>query len=148
MKRIEGALDMQLTADSPQLVERAIALADIGTAGIDGPSKYLPEGDAIFREEQLDVVERLKDPVQREDMKKRMLEWSKIQIDFAQGRKARLDSELKGLSEEMANNVRKLFSRFDDSIEAAQLQYSVREKMTPEELAKSFGYTPPKYTIH
>lgn len=150
MEKIDASLESPLTPDSPALVERAVALADLGTAGMNGPEVYLPEGNAIFREENLDIPERLKDPMQHESLKKRMLGWSAMQIAFAEGRKARLDTELKGLPNDMAKHLREdIFNRFDDSIAAAIAQHAlrVREEMSFEDLAKSFGYTPPKYTL-
>lgn len=149
---IKEARGQQLNSNSPELVKRALALADLGTAGMDGPEKYIPEGNKIFREENLDFPRLLNDHTQRAFLTKRMLDWSQAQVDFAKGRQKLLDDELKGLEPQMTERVRGLFSQFDDSIKAAQVQLEERQEMEKmemfEQLAKSFGYTSPKYTIH
>jgi len=85
--------------EQSSLVARAVGLADLGTAGMDGPKAFLPEGDALFREENLDILEALKNPKnisgdQKEYYRKRMLGWSKFQPKFANGRKDLLEKEL------------------------------------------------------
>lgn len=50
-----------LQEDSP-LEARALALADIGGAGMDGGAQYVFEGSALFREDNLDILESLGDP--------------------------------------------------------------------------------------
>lgn len=147
LKSINNDFEWEHPNDSLELVKRALALADLGTAGMDGPDKFLPEGNAVFREENLDVPELLNKPEARKFLTDRMLAWSKGQITFAETRKALLDRELKGLPEKMADEVRKLFSKFGDSIKAATDQLATRKQMTFEELVASFGYTPPKYTL-
>ena len=148
LNSIESELHEEFNGDSPELVERSLALADLGTAGIDGPDKFLPEGSAVFREENLDVPKLLNDPEQRAFLMKRMLAWSQMQVAFAKARKELLDRELTGLPAVMADAVRKLFNKLDASIEAAQQQLEKRGEMTFEELAHDFGYKPLKYTIY
>ncbi len=146
---ITTALGQLLDSNSPELVKRALALADLGTAGMDGWEKYIPEGNNIFREENLDFPRLLNDPAHREFLTKRMLSWSQAQVDFAKGRQKLLTTELGGLEPQMAQRVRELFSQFDDSIRAAEAQLEERQKMeTFKQLAESFGYTSPKYTFH
>ncbi len=147
LKSTESELGSELDSNSLELVKRALALADLGTAGMDGPDKFLPEGNVIFREENLDVPTLLHDPEKRAFLKERMLTWSQIQVNFATTRKALFGREMKGLPKSMVNAVRKVFGEFDNSIEAALEQLKRREKMTFEELVHDFGYTPPKYTI-
>src|SRR3989338_3949212 len=88
--------------EQSSIVERAIALADLGTAGIDGKERYLPEGDALFREENLDIAEAVQNPSslspqQKAFFTRRMLGWSQFQGKFAAGRKAMLEEELRPL---------------------------------------------------
>lgn len=146
-KSIEATLDRQFTADSPELVERAVALADLGTAGMDGSEAFLPEGDAVFREENLDIASSLGDPEKREALMKRMMDWSRGQVTFAKRRKELLERELAGLPDAMKQQIGKLFGRFDESIAAAEKQLAKREQMSLEELAESFGYEIPARTI-
>jgi len=133
-----------LTAESG-VIARIVALADLGAAGMDGPGKFLPEGDALFREENLDILNALKKPEDISDEEKdyyrmRMLGWMKLQYKFVSGRKALLEKELMGLPKDTKAAVRKLFDKFDASIEAAEEIANQREKMTFEELAAATGY--------
>src|SRR5688572_8651887 len=62
------------------VITRAVALADLGEAGMN-PEGYLQGGDALFREENLDVLDAAKDPsslsdAQKEYFRQRMLGWS------------------------------------------------------------------------
>lgn len=133
-----------MNRESPAIV-RAVALADLGTAGMDGPEKFIPEGDALFREENLDILEAMKNPdgipdSQKEYFRKRMISWSASQSKFAEGRRALLDAELDGLPAEAQEKVRELFTHFDTSIEAATQKTARRASMSFEALAADMGY--------
>ncbi len=133
-----------LKKESP-LIARAVALADLGTAGMDGPEVFCSEGDALFREENLDIMDALKNPAaigagEKEYFRKRMIGWSKFQPLFANGRKELLERELEGIPEAGRERVRVIFSKFDETIEAAQERARARESMTFEELARDMGY--------
>lgn len=140
------------TVVQPNLKEKsspialAVALADLGTAGMDGPEKFAREGDALFREENLDILEVPQKPLneipedQKEYYRKRMLGWSKFQAVFATGRRALLEEELRGIPEGVRDNVKKLFSRFDETIESAKKIGERRDNMTFEELLRDMGY--------
>jgi hypothetical protein len=77
---------------------------------------------------------------QKEYFRKRMLGWSKFQPKFAAGRKARLETELEGLPETAAAEVRKLFDKFDATVEAASAVAARRENMTFEQMLADMGY--------
>ena len=78
-----------LTADAPATV-RAVALADLGVAGMDGEA-FLVAGDRLFREENLDIGRALRRCATRADLgaatlegyKARMQAWSRSQAGFA-----------------------------------------------------------------
>ena len=132
-------------ASESGIVARAVALADMGAAGMDGPEQFSQEGNAIFREDNVDIAEALQHAETLSENEKdffrvRMLGWSEIQERFAGGRKAHLDAELKGLSEEEQTAVKTLFVKFDESIEAARERTERRRAMSFEELARDFGY--------
>jgi len=132
--------------EQSSIVERAIALADLGTAGIDGKERYLPEGDALFREENLDIAEAVQNPSslspqQKAFFTRRMLGWSQFQGKFAAGRKAMLEEELRPLPPQARKAVEALFTKFDESTVAAQEQAARRANLSFEELAKDMGYT-------
>lgn len=135
----------RLMTSASELVTRALALADLGTAGMEEPDSFVHDGDAIFREENIDVLEALQSPQslseeQKEAFKKRMLDWTANQIAFAQGREASLDKELEGLPEDMERSIRRLFTHFDANIQRAQSKVDRRKLMTFEELVRDFGY--------
>ncbi len=133
-----------LHKDSP-LVVRALALADLGAAGMDGAEQYLQEGDANFREENLDIARAIESgqpitPDQVENFKQRMLGWTKFQPKFAEGRQEMLEQEISGLPPEQQDPIRSLFNKFSESIQAATDRIARREAMTFPELVKDMGY--------
>lgn len=132
-------------SEQSSLIARAVALADLGGAGMDGPDVFLREGDALFREEQIDITEALRTPGNlseddRDYFKKRMLAWSESQSTFAEGRKTLFEQEIAGLSEKVQNTVRVLFSHFDESVTRSLLKTKEREGMSFEALARDMGY--------
>jgi hypothetical protein len=158
MKTLAEAIDATVPGFNPEkatvtqprlrpessIIARAIALADLGEAGMDSAA-FLKAGDALFREENLDILEAMKDPSkltedQKDYFRKRMLGWSKFQPLFARGRQSLLDKELEGLPAEAADEVRSLFTEFDKSIDGAAEKAARREKMSFEETAKDMGY--------
>lgn len=131
--------------ESSSLVERALALADLATAGMDGSEKFLKEGSSLFREENLDILEAIRsgDDIpknKQEYFKKRMVGWLKSQPGFAKGRQARLEAELQPIPEQARKLVTELFDRFEDSIEKSKEVADKAEEMTFEELVKYMGY--------
>lgn len=132
--------------ENTSLIARAVALADIGAAGMEGPEAFLPEGDALFREENLDILKALKNPrniseKEKEYYQKRMLNWSKSQESFVQGRKTRLAEELQGIPEKGKEIIASLFNEFDDSVREINEKNKERENMSFEELAVNMGYS-------
>ena len=131
-----------LLADSHPVV-RAIALADLGAAGMDTKS-YTRGGDELFVEENLDMhnldVSALSDD-EKEEYFKRMLDWTKIQVSFATGRKDRFEEELGNLPEEAKVELKKLFSQFDNSILRARQSYDTRRGLSFEDLYEVMGFS-------
>jgi hypothetical protein len=138
-----------LTADAPAVV-RAVALADLGIAGMEAAA-FVETGDQLFREENLDIARALRLAVTPaglpadtlEGYKARMLAWSRSQVGFAQGRRARLEIELGNLSSGARAAVRALFSEFDAAVAAATEVVKVREPLPPWEVARAMGYPIP-----
>ena len=99
--------------DEPlSLVARALALADLGTLGIEGIAAYQREGRLLLLEENLDIVPFLHhqsssdEPISdelvledkfKENLRQRLLKRARFDVSFAKGRLARLDPELEGL---------------------------------------------------
>ena len=132
--------------ESSSVITRAIALADLGTAGMDGPEAFLSEGDALFREENIDIGDALTHPellteTERNFFRKRMLDWTHVHGAFAAGRKELLESEVAPFPEELRNEVKHIFANFDDSIRAAEAQFERRTHLSFADLARDMGYT-------
>ena len=146
LESVEAAMMRQrLMTDKSELVTRAIALADLGTAGMDDSESFVHDGNAIFQEENIDITEALQHPkslsnAQKESFQKRMLDWTANQIFFAKGREALFDKELEGLPEKMERNVRALFTEFGSNIQRAQAKADIRKTMSFEDLVRDFGY--------
>ena len=133
-----------LSGDSA-IVARVVALADLGCAGMDGPEEFIREGNAVFREDTVDLRAALQDAgsisdEQKAFFKARMLAWSEGQETFALGRKALFDAELGNLSEAAKRAVSALFSSFGASISRAREKTEERRAMPFEELVRDFGY--------
>ena len=141
----EGTMVQANLTPESDVLARAVALADLGCAGMDGPEEFVREGNAVFREDAIDIRDALRssESISREQKDffvKRMLAWSRVQEKFAAGRKALFEAELEGLPEEARRAVRPLFSKFDESIAGAGAKTAEREAMTFEELVSDFGY--------
>ena len=126
-------------------VARALALADIGAAGIDGPEIFISTGDALFREDNLDISRAIvgKEPLsekQRRYFSNRMKNWSIDQIAFAEGRKKLFESEVAPLPEKARVAVRAVFSKFDETILSVKTCAEKRKTMSFEELTVDMGY--------
>lgn len=120
------------TVCQPFLIEhpviRAVALADLGSAGMD-PVMYRRDGPALFAEENLDLMEAVMAAQRVSDIpessqqfyRARYLAWLKVQPGFARGRETRLDNgELDALEPSIEARVRALFCRFGESVAAAE----------------------------
>lgn len=120
------------TVCQPFLIEhpviRAVALADLGSAGMD-PVMYGRDGPALFAEENLDLMEvvmaaeRVSEipEASQQFYRARYLAWLKVQPGFARGRENRLDNgELDGLDASAEARVRALFCRFEESVAVAE----------------------------
>ncbi len=93
------------------LVAKIIALADLGTLGMDGIEAYIQEGILIFLEDNLDIAEFLNSDKNRqetpENLKSRILRATGFMINFAQERKARFAQEIDSFNPEIKNIFRK-----------------------------------------
>lgn len=90
-------------------VAHILALADLGTLGIDGIAAFNREGSLLFLEENPDVVPLLRDgrihqvetenSSLAENIRQRLLKRSCFQVSFARSRLRRLKPELQGFPE-------------------------------------------------
>ncbi len=124
-------------------VVRAVALADIGSSGME-PSVFQKEGDWLFAEQEIDIIKAIRNAQSSEDISpekqtqylERYRAWIKSQIGFAQGRQALFEDELGDLDEASTDRVRHLFAHFAEGIEAAEENSKIAEKCTFEQMAR------------
>ncbi len=129
------------------IIIRAVALADLATAGMD-PEDFVAEGDSLFREENLDIASAIAggyvSRAQQDVYKKRMIAWRHAQPGFARGRALRLEEELGNLmSDEARKRVRALFAGFDSAVAAAYKAIFDRQDLPFWDMAKVMGYSTP-----
>ena len=129
------------------LFARAIALSDLGTAGMDDPEKCVKEGDAVFREEQMDIhIALLSGEMPSEKTqafwKDRLLTWTAFQEKFIAGREEMLPYELEGLPQEVKPAVAELFTNFEDAKRCIADRLEHRRTMSIPELLLDYGYIP------
>lgn len=119
---------------------QALALADLGVAGIDGPIKFLRDTDSLFLEDNLTYLDFLtrKIPGDRnlfEIFREEILNWTNRQLQFAIGRKeAFLTYELNLLPQFTRGDVAKLFANFDSTIEYMTHIAKLRQNMKFQDL--------------
>lgn len=138
-----------LRPDSHPVV-RAVALADLGTGGMEGET-FVTEGDPLFREENLDIARAIGSAQRQSDITEevqqrfrgRMLAWTQSQSTFVSGRKALLETELGNLGESLKEPTRMLFHGFDDAITASALLVAKRTTLSFWEMAQAMGYNTP-----
>jgi hypothetical protein len=127
-------------------IARAVALADIGGAGMDPAWQFLKEGDNLFKEENLDIREALRRgyPLTKElkeYFSHRIIGWGNAQRKWIEGRQDRLEEELEGLSDDMKNAIRPLFCHFESNIIAAEEMVARRKHMPFRQLVIDMRYT-------
>lgn len=135
------------------IVAAALMLADTGTAGTDGGSAFIEDGDALFRERFPNIFNR-SDRIttfseeEQTAIREKILDWSAKQISFAKGRQALFEKELSFFPEDTRPAVRKLFNRFEESIHAAQEKYAKRQNMKFEDLMIDMRFKPHHEILH
>ncbi len=128
------------------IITRALALADLGIAGMEGPENYNQTSDALFREGNLDILDALNsgqpipDNIQ-EQFRQRMVAWMTRSAGFAVGRKAMFDTELAVFTPAEQEVLHDLFRHFDETIASIDVVLQRRQSMTFQELAQDMGYT-------
>jgi hypothetical protein len=139
---LKTVIQPKLTTESHPIA-RAVALADLGSAGME-PEVFRNEGAQLFAEENLDIVrairnapsmEAIDEPIQQSYLA-RYRAWMNFQPTFAEGRKARLDAELEGLEPEQTERIRGLFSHFDESIEIAKQNAAEADTCSFQDMAR------------
>ncbi|MGK7897632.1 MAG: hypothetical protein AB4372_29460 [Xenococcus sp. (in: cyanobacteria)] len=128
------------------LPARIIALADIGSLGIEGIKAYFQEGSLIFLEENPDIVsvivneEYKSKPKFSENLRQRLLQRARFQVDFAKGRQARFMREVAGLPEDAISVLKNQVFKFlnQDTITKIELMTPTKDNRIVEELIEFF----------
>lgn len=131
-------------------VEWAVAMADILDAAV-SPPDYLQAGDLLLLEEEFSIMEecaacRRRDglPPERQQLfKGRIIDWYRRQPSFAEGRKKLFPLEISGRTPSEQAVIKRICSRFDDSIALANEKYERRAQWPFWELAQEIGFPCP-----
>ncbi|NEP49951.1 MAG: hypothetical protein F6K65_14490, partial [Moorea sp. SIO3C2] len=103
--------DLYYSDKKLSLVAQIIALADLGTLGMEGIEAFNEEGSLLFLEENPDIIpiilnqdipdfQAIDKQTLYENLRQRLLKRTRFQVNFAKGRMARLARELKGFTAE------------------------------------------------
>lgn len=143
----DGTVIQPLLTPSCGIVTWAVAMADTRGCLIDGPLSFVPEGDALFREINMDImatlVEKGPNRISGRDQRKyrdRMFAWMDGQIKFVEGAQRRLDRDLTCVRESARNEVGKLFDQGDNSKDFLRKEISARKDLSFDQLINAFGY--------
>lgn len=136
--QLKTVIQPGLTRDT-DLIAGAIALADLGGAGMDGPDAYATEGDRLFLELNMDVRAALHERRQLTEQqntlfRSRLLAWTAGQVDFAAGRVARLETELAFIPGHVRPAVAALFDKGEETVAQSRERYAKRLTMNENEL--------------
>ena len=139
------------------LVALILALADLGTLGMEGIEAYQEEGSLILLEENPDIISALWDENTQqivveydtadkekqelyESIRQRLLKRVRFQVNFAKGRYSRFDREVKPLSSEtiqaLKNDVFKYLTK--ETIQEIEMLTPTRDETTLQELVEFF----------
>jgi hypothetical protein len=142
----DGTVIQKNVTERSSPVARSLALADIGAAGMDGAEAFNTAGDALFREDNIDIARAiagkgLLSESTQTSFANRMKSWTHDQIAFAEGRKRLFESEIAPLPKPAQDAVRAIFNKFDETIKSAKVYSEKRARMSFKELITDFGYT-------
>lgn len=131
---------VELEAEGMPLAAAIVALADLGTAGIDGGEAFLRDGNQLFLEENVEIAHLLNDPqtMSEEQMawiKERLVDYAARQKAFIEGRMQLLDSDLGAFPYYVAQALKeRIFTKFGDSLKAADAAIARRNEASPSEV--------------
>lgn len=139
-----GTVVQPNVTDSSPLIAQAIALADLGVAGMEGFSYFLRDTNDLFKEDNLDVVDILLEKRQLSEahkryLKDRIMDGTQRQLHFAEGRRNQLDPELLKLPSASREAVRRLFNKFPETIEGMVRTLNQRKGLSYDELISSMA---------
>jgi hypothetical protein len=131
------------------LVANIIALADLGTLGMEGIQSFIHEGILIFLEENLDLVELIINPGDRKNIregdneitKQRLLNMTRLMVDLARDRHLRFKQEIISFTEEAQQILQERIFKYLklDTIEQIEELTPTDDRNNLEELLNFFA---------
>ena len=125
---------------------KIIALADLGTLGMDGVEAYIQEGILIFLEDNLDIKKLISncdslDLTVREAIRVRLLNMARFMVNLARERETRFKIEISGFCPQIRRVLREeVFIHLNrNSIEKIQKIIPTDENTSLTELVDFFG---------
>jgi hypothetical protein len=135
---------------TPSIVTRILALADIGSLGMNGIAAYNWEGSLLFLEENPDIIPflshqaidklRINNSNLHENLQQRLLRRARFQINFARSRLARTLGEIKGFPDDaIPILMRDVFTYLTpETLQELEQTTPIKEETTIEELLTFF----------
>jgi hypothetical protein len=135
---------------TPSIVTRILALADIGSLGMNGIAAYNWEGSLLFLEENPDIIPflshqaidklRINNSNLHENLRQRLLRRARFQINFARSRLARTLGEIKGFPDDAISILmRDVFTYLTpETLQELEQTTPIKEETTIEELLTFF----------
>jgi len=143
----DGTVIQPLLTPSSHIITKGVDMSDVNGCLIDGPAVFIPEGDALFREDNIDILVALREKgvsnltaEQIKEFRDRMFEYLTCQMRFVEGREAWLESDLDGIPKPAKSAVRGLFTKGDASKTALREAIAVRKNLQFGHLVREFGY--------
>lgn len=126
-------------SNNSSLPALVLAISDVNSAGIDGPSVFIEEGNRLFLENNYDLFQLAIGGYEFTNkelniFKDRLLSWSRVQVDFAKGRKLLFQKELLLFPEWSQPAIARIFNKFDVSISSATQNLYRRQNSEPKDI--------------
>jgi hypothetical protein len=146
----EASITQTHLYEESHIVAAALALADLGEAGMGAPSTFIHGSCALFREENLDIGRdiRSRGPIpeeKKEQYRQRIFKYLRWQKTFLEERKRIFNErDILTIPEEKRQAVRGLFSNFDRSIKMIDAVHEALKGMAFEDAVAYMGYGRPE----
>lgn len=127
----------------PSYISLCIALADLDYIGMVGEDNFVEIGNRLFREQRLLPELKTLTAEQKQLLQQELNAWNAKELQFCEGRKARFQKEIvrvSNISWQVIAEINELFCNFDKNIELEKEYCAKCEKMTFNELVKTFGF--------
>lgn len=121
------------------IIAQAVALADLGTAGMDDFSIFKRDMDMLLVEEDLGFADYLtndgkRTPEEMDQYRQRIIAWMKFEEQFILGRWAQYKTDRDGIDPRAATPINALFTHFDENLDKLVTLLAQRSLMTPAQI--------------